>query len=203
MNATRTEATKDDYLTDPKILEVARRMRGSFALDPATNFNNPTAARVICVESAIMPAMPVLPAAWCINAFEAIHLDGLQRNWAVLAAGGMVWINPPFGRAKLLFLAKAGNEFHRGAEIQMLIPCDPGTGWWQDYCSPRLSAARAVCHLRRRPQFYDPLTGCPVIGKDGKPQGPQFSCNIVYWGEAADLFCETWAHLGDVDRGHR
>jgi hypothetical protein len=199
MNATRTEATKDVYLTDPKILEVARRMRGSFALDPATNVNNPTFARIICVENPAAPWNPGVP----VNAAFSVLENGLAQNWAVLADGGMIWINPPFGRAKLLFLAKAGNEFHRGAEIQMLIPCDPGTGWWQDYCSPRLSAARAVCHLRRRPQFYDPATGLPVIGKDGKPQGPQFSCNIVYWGEAADLFCETWSHLGDVDRGHR
>jgi hypothetical protein len=199
MNATRTKDTKDTFLTPPEILETARRMRNSapFGLDPATNVNNPTAARVICIapQVIITPYSPGL----VVHPASHVAMDGLAQNWAELADGGMVWLNPPFGRAKVDFLKKAAEEYRRGAEIQVIIPCDPATGWWQDHCSPRLSTARGVCFLRRRPTFLDPETGKPVVGKDGKPQGPQFGCNIIYFGDRIHDFRDVWWEMGDVD----
>lgn len=191
MNASRTEKTKDTYCTPEELLEVARMMRGEpFALDPATNPFNPTKADCICVAPDLEDPGPFA------------YVNGLAQDWTALADGGMIWLNPPFSK-KLSFLMKCADEYSRGAEIQALVPCDPATRWWQEYCSPRLSPASAVVHLTRRPVFIDPDTGKPPTDKEGKPTGSMFGCNVVYWGPEPERFREVWEFLGDVDMGYR
>lgn len=192
MNASRTGSTKDTYCTPANILDAARRLRGPFALDPATNVYNPTAAQFFCLA----------PGGYVPSDGRGF-VDGLAQDWADLvdrAGGGSVWLNPPF-LAKLPFLTKCAIEYARGCEIQAIIPCDPATVWFQRHCSPRLSAARAVCYLRSRPVFLNPETMKPPTDAQGRPAGAMFGCAVVYWGPDPDLFREVWSDLGDVDLG--
>lgn len=211
MNAARNERTKDTYWTPAAVLERARDVAGPFALDPATDPRNPTKAGKFCVAPEWMQRaceVPVTPD-WFAgilaqpDALANCYTDGLAQDWTALAAGGMVWVNPPFGREKIAFLVKAHQEARKGCSIQMITPCDPSTVWWQRFCSPRLAGefAPAVCYLRQRPTFIDPETGKPPVNEKGEANGSMFGCQIAYWGPRRADFYAAWAAAGDVDLG--
>lgn len=185
MNKGRTVKTRDDYLTPPDLLETARKLRGDFALDPATNASNPTRAKIICTVDD--------------------DVTGLEHNWYLLvehAGGGSVWLNPPFSN-KLAFLKKCAQEALFGVEIQVLVPCECASKWWQEHCSPRTATASAVCYLRKRPTFLDPFTGRAPIDAKGKPTSAMFGCAVVYFGPSVGKFESVWCDQGDVDLGRR
>jgi phage N-6-adenine-methyltransferase len=79
--------------------------------------------------------------------------DGLKQRWT-----GVVWCNPPYGRAIGLWLRKAWQSVQNGdAEVVVaLVPARPGSGWWHDYC-----ARGEVGFLRGRLKFGGCATGAP------------------------------------------
>lgn len=218
MNAARNERTKDTYWTPAALLDRAREM-GPIAFDPATDPRNPTKAKKFAVHEDWMRMAAlgrdrhgdptVMHFAWfdgllaTPGALDGCVVDGLAQDWTALAAGGMVWVNPPFGREKIPYLVKAHQEAAKGCEIQMITPCDPATTWWQRFCSPRLAGqhAPAVVYLRQRPTFIDPETGKPPLNDKGEANGAMFGCQIAYWGRRRRDFYAAWAPAGDVDLG--
>jgi len=57
------------------------------------------------------------------------EVDGLMQPW-----GGVVWMNPPYGREIGLWMKKA-YESHKqnGATVVCLVPARTDTAWWHDY----------------------------------------------------------------------
>lgn len=99
--------------------------------------------------------------------------DGLSREWH-----GRVFMNPPYGRAMRLWLAKAVSEAEAGAEVVGLLPVRTETEWWHNFVVSRAD----VLLLRGRLFFGD--------GDGGAP----FGSALVLWG----LKPETLAGLREA-----
>src|SRR5258708_3927492 len=56
-------------------------------------------------------------------------LDGLRQSWS----GQVCWLNPPYGRAIGLWVAKAYQEALAGATVVALLPPGTDTAWWHQY----------------------------------------------------------------------
>jgi site-specific DNA-methyltransferase (adenine-specific) len=55
--------------------------------------------------------------------------DGLKQEWT-----GRVFMNPPYGRAIALWVAKAWEASQMTAELVVcLVPARTDTGWWQSH----------------------------------------------------------------------
>jgi site-specific DNA-methyltransferase (adenine-specific) len=55
--------------------------------------------------------------------------DGLAQDWG----REVCWMNPPYGRAIGLWMAKAYRASLAGATVVALIPARTGAGWWHDW----------------------------------------------------------------------
>jgi site-specific DNA-methyltransferase (adenine-specific) len=55
--------------------------------------------------------------------------DGLAQSWA----GEVVYMNPPYGRQIVPWMAKAYRESLRGATVVCLVPVRSDTAWWHEY----------------------------------------------------------------------
>ncbi len=99
-------ATSDDWPTPQWLVDAMAAEFGPFDLDPAASPGNAKA--------------PV---------FFTKDDDGLAQPWK-----GKVWLNPPYGRQIVRWLAKARGEVAAGrAEIVVcLVPVRTGTRWWAE-----------------------------------------------------------------------
>lgn len=80
--------------------------------------------------------------------------NGLRQSWK----GHVCWMNPPYGRAMVLWLQKAqASAQYSGATTVCLIPARTNTAWWHDIC---LKAAE-IRFVLGRPKFGDAEHGLP------------------------------------------
>lgn len=56
-------------------------------------------------------------------------IDGLSQIWA----GHRCWMNPPYGREIVNWVAKARSEAERGALVVGLLPARTDARWWQGH----------------------------------------------------------------------
>lgn len=105
--------------------------------------------------------------------------DGLVMPWTV---SGLVYVNPPFGRALPEWAAKAAAEARKGAEIILLTPARTDTRWWHG----TILQADAICYWRGRLTF------------EGAPAPSPFPSALSYWGPSADRFAEVFGTRGHV-----
>jgi len=92
--------------------------------------------------------------------------DGLSLPWR-----GRCWMNPPYGRAEELWVAKAVREVVSGrAElVAALLPAKVGKAWWFRYVSARRSE-RGVVRLRYPAAAVDFIRGrVRYVRPDGRP----------------------------------
>lgn len=54
--------------------------------------------------------------------------DGLKQKW-----GGVVFMNPPYGREIGKWIKKAYESSREGVTVVCLIPARTDTAWWHDY----------------------------------------------------------------------
>ena len=54
--------------------------------------------------------------------------DGLKQDWQ-----GVVWMNPPYGRAIGEWMRKALESSRAGAKVVCLVPARTDTRWWHQY----------------------------------------------------------------------
>ena len=85
---------------------------------------------------------------------DPTKLDGLVQDWATDAAGGVVWMNPPYGRTIGEWMHKAVSESDKGATVVCLVPARTDTAWFQDTALARQATGRAeVRFIRGRLKF--------------------------------------------------
>lgn len=99
--------------------------------------------------------------------------DGLAESWG--RADGLVYVNPPFGRAAPAWVGKAIAEAYRGTEIVMLLPARTDTRWWCDLAG----SAQAIAFWRGRLTFL------------GAPAPAPFPTALVYWGGRTRTFVDA------------
>jgi hypothetical protein len=107
VDAVLNSSGRTDWQTPDNLLEFVRRV-GAIVLDPCTTSSNPCRARRTLV-----------------------YPYGLTELWTRLAAGGLIYVNPPYGRALPVWVEKVLEEQHRGASIILLTPSRTDTRWFQ------------------------------------------------------------------------
>ena len=83
--------------------------------------------------------------------YFTIEEDGLSQPWE-----GVVWMNPPYGKAIKAWMRKAFEESRRGATVVCLVPARTDTAWWHDY-----AAKGEVRFLRGRLKFGGAVNSAP------------------------------------------
>lgn len=63
------------------------------------------------------------------NKFFTKEEDGLLQDWSE----DTVYVNPPYGREIKDWVAKAYQEYIKGATVVMLLPARTDTKWFHDY----------------------------------------------------------------------
>ena len=153
--------------TPDGLLDVIRRYR-PIRLDPCTTEQNPTKA----IE------------------FFTPGDDGLTQDWD-MGSGGLIYVNPPYGRQLSKWVGKVVSESLRrpvtgrryGTEIIMLIPARPDTANWQHGV---FESSDAVCFIKGRLQFRGAENSAP------------FPSALVYFGDREKDFVSHFSCLGQT-----
>lgn len=156
------------WCTPEKVLEPVRRVN-EIALDPCSN-----AFSVVGAKTSI-----------------SLPDNGLEAEWAEMAleaGGGLVFVNPPYGREIKSWVQKSVIESARGAEIVLLTAARTETKWFQTW---GLATCQAVCFWKGRVTFID--------GTGKKRSDPAFFPSaLLYWGPNVHKFIEEFSHHGVV-----
>lgn len=158
------------WQTPDNVLALVRQV-APIALDPCTTEDNPTGAKVW----AFLP-----------------EIDGLQLVngefgwWGSMARelNGLVYVNPPYGRAIEGWMKRCQIEAEKGAEIVALVPARTDTRWFHSSCA--LPRAQAICFWKGRLTFR------------GAPTCAPFPSALVYWGPRPERFAEVFSPYGFV-----
>ena len=81
-----------------------------------------------------------------VNVYFTKEDNALVQDWA-----GIVWMNPPYGRAIGKWMKKAFEESQKGATVVCLVPARTDTAWWHDY-----AIKGEIRFLRGRLKFEQP-----------------------------------------------
>ncbi len=159
MNPVLHSSETHTWMTPESFLELVRAV-GPIGLDPCTSADNPTSAQTYMYPE---------------------HGDGLELNWVAVGvyAAGLVFCNPPYGRALGAWAAKCAEEARLGAEIILLVPARPDTAWFD-----RLWGADALLLWRGRIKFKGATAGAP------------FPSAVAYWGPRGRRFREAFSGKG-------
>lgn len=152
-------SARHDWQTPVDVLELVREVAddGRIALDPCTTPDNPTGA-----EEWIAPPD-----------------DGLAEPWT---SHGLVYVNPPYGRALPLWVDHAAWSAKRCGEIVMLTPARPDTRWFRVLWH----SADALCFWSGRITFV------------GAEHSAPFPSLVSYWGPAPYRFASVLEQRGCV-----
>jgi phage N-6-adenine-methyltransferase len=114
--------------------------------------------------------------------------DGLAADWAELAAGRLVYCNPPYGRVIADWMKKCTQESGRGCEVIALVPARVDAAWFQRWV---FECADSVAFWRGRLRFGNPPPGRPQ-------NGSTFPSAVVYWGRRPARFKAAFLDAGPV-----
>lgn len=166
----RMSSSKSEHWGTPEdIIEMSERVGGGrIALDPCANLKRPIA------NISLSPP----------------EYDGLGASWANLAAGGLVFCNPPYGRQTKTWVQKAVIESARGAEIILLTAARTDVSWFHTWILP---TAASICFVKGRLKFID-LTDSALL-----PSDPAFFPSMItYFGPNKVLFDQEFSTIGHI-----
>jgi phage N-6-adenine-methyltransferase len=104
--------------------------------------------------------------------------DGLSELWTDC---GLVFVNPPYGRALPKWVDKCRWEASNRTEIVLLVPARTDTRWfpWSAAC---------VCFWRGRIKFE----------AEGESNPAPFPSALIYWGPRVDAFRYAFQDAGQI-----
>ena len=102
--------------------------------------------------------------------------DAFAQDWAKLARGGAVWLNPPYGREVGRWIEQALAASCQGATVVVLLPARTDTRWFHELC--RYGEVRL---LRGRLKFV------------GAPTSAPFPSLVVVFGPTVKPTVKLWA----------
>lgn len=144
-----TSSDQQSWNTPRVVLEAIHQL-GPIALDPCSNGGSIVGARVQWTAAD----------------------DGLSRSWASAAAGGLIYVNPPYGDALPTWIGRCVYEHREGAELVALIPARVDTGWWATALEG--GAVAALWHGR--------------VKYHGAKNTAPFPIALLYWGPRVATF---------------
>ena len=183
----------EDWCTPPEVLEVIRRF-GTIAFDP---FSNPFSL----VGALVAKQLPE---------------DSLRTDWP---GDGLIFCNPPYGRALDVCAAHIGSQGRHGCEILTLVPARTDTRWWHDLSAP------VWCAWKGRIQFLETVESlqarhaervAKAVRVGEKPPKPPrfemasehlargetatFASALCYHGPRPERFVEVFGACGKIYR---
>jgi hypothetical protein len=146
-----------EHYTPSPIIKAAIGCMGDIDLDP-------------CSNSKAAPNVPALE-------HFTIAEDGLSRPWF-----GRIYMNPPYGRAIVEWVAKLKSEYQAGntTEAIALVPARTDTQWF------RMLDCYPCCYIEGRLTF---------IGNDDPAPFPSA---VFYLGERMEQFYWAFHELGTI-----
>jgi hypothetical protein len=178
LNPSLFSSELDDWNTPEVVLERVRQV-APIGLDPCSNAQS--------IVGALFE--------WRLARGE----DGLVRSWGGF---GLVFVNPPYGRALARWAEKIRREAESGVEIVVLVPHRTDTQWYS-HLAP---AVRAKCEWRGRlhhPRGVADSRQASLFG--GAPErvevdeGPAaFPSVVLYCGPKVERFAAAFETAGEV-----
>ena len=170
---------RTSWQTPERLLEPVREYFGGvIPLDVATAPNNPTRARAFyCPADAVVETLQ--SGLFAEEEFgERVGHDALELPW-----GPQFFCNPPYGTAlRLRWLPRVAEQACAGAEGFMLLSC---ARWEQECLHEAMAQASAVCWIKGRVDFINPVTGDAVVGNT---YANMFLAFNVSFGRFAECF---------------
>lgn len=160
-----TSSANENWPTPPQILDPIYAHLGPILLDPCSNKDSIVKAQV----------------KW---SGPNIDTDGLAQSWQT---GGIVYVNPPYGRKIKPWISKCAEEGRiaheqkTGTEVILLGPARTDTKWFQRVVLP---SADSVILWEGRLKF-----------KGAKDPAP-FPSFIAYWGHRPVQFKIAYVGMG-------
>lgn len=87
---------------------------------------------------------------------DSEHRDAFTRDWTADSQGGVIWLNPPYGRTIKAWMKKAEEEAQKGATVVCLVPSRTDTAWFHDHC-----IHHEVRYIRGRLKFGNSPNAAP------------------------------------------
>ncbi len=162
---TAASSVNTRWTTPPDLGALLNAALGCFDLDP-------------CAPSRNGRAAPVKARLYLTN-----EDDGLAAHWS-----GLVYVNPPYGRALARWMEKCWREAEAGARIVALVPARTDTRWWHDHVAGHAD----ILLLRGRLKF------------GGQHKDAPFPSALVAWnlsGCEVERLCESMpnaAHIAPI-----
>lgn len=160
---------RQDWQTPDHLLDLIRGYR-AIRLDPCTEIENPTKAQDIFIKVD----------------------DGITQDWE-MDKGGLVYVNPPYGREQKFWVEKCVSEAAKrpfllqndlGSEIILLVPARTDTVHWHHGI---IAHAEAICYIKGRIKFRGAHNSAP------------FPSALVYFGDRPADFAQHFGGLGHVE----
>lgn len=147
-------------LTPAYVMDPVRSVLSGIGLDPCTTPDNPVGA----------------------DRFYALPTDGAAEPWDAES----IYVNPPYGEARVQWVRKCVDAGGRGSRVVLLIPAHTDTRIWHE----AMASADAVLFIKGRVKFGIPRAN----GRQVAASHP--SC-LIGWNVSFLLA----AHLGFIARG--
>jgi site-specific DNA-methyltransferase (adenine-specific) len=163
------KSERQDWQTPDRILDLVNSYR-PIRLDPCTAIDNPVGADDFFIEAD----------------------DGLSQDWE-MCRGGLVYVNPPYGKEQKFWIEKCVNEYVKrpflyekemGTEILLLVPARTDTVHWHHGI---IAHADSICYIKGRLKFRGAVSGAP------------FPSALVYFGDRREQFKSHFEDLGHVE----
>lgn len=158
LNPALMSSARTAWCTPPHVLDLVRQV-GQIALDPCG------------CEGDVVDA----------NVSWRLERDGdsLLRDWAWAGGRGLVFVNPPYGRAIGVFIAKCRETWEVGGrQVVALVPSRTDAAWFQD-AHPTM-----VTLLRGRLRFVGAESSAP------------FPSALLFWGWQRRRWLEVFGVQG-------
>lgn len=172
-------SARSDWQTPQWFLDLVRAV-DDIALDPCTSPNNPTGAKRFLTQDSTQ----------C----------GLEASWLDMADGGLVFVNPPYGRSMSGSIPEPAKNRGWAAKMALashglyLVPARTETFWFRrlhNWCDWRLDWSSRFHGSRIA--FIDPAKGRPA-------GNVPFPSTVFYRGPKGDAFAEVFQLHGTLIR---
>lgn len=162
----------EHWQTPDDVVALATLVLGGIALDPC--------------------ATRIEPGHTCADRAFTHDDDGLAQDWF-----GSVYLNPPYGRALPIWIAKFVGEISAGHTTigLALVPARTDTRWWRQITEPDAGYHSAALFFSGRLKFTDPTQPADYVA-----QSAPFPSALVLASASLPLFVAARARLIPVAR---
>jgi phage N-6-adenine-methyltransferase len=124
---------------------------------PRTYFEKVAKEFDFTLDAAALQSSTLVPENWYgPDHVDPDRRDAFTRDWTADAKGGVIWLNPPYGKTIKEWMKKADEESKKGSTVVCLVPSRTDTAWFHDSC-----IHHEVRYIRGRLKFGQAVNAAP------------------------------------------